>query len=227
MICRWRRTPGCAAVAVSYGAHPREDLERLQPLACVDSFARVDAMAEAKRLICASQDLPERGKGVRFTVRDRSAATAPAFVGALPRQGARLSEPLRACPGRTRLATTASSSTCPVYTWCVRRTVQRIVPETGLLHRRPMQRTAPDQTRQCEEQDGRRLSAEQQGNGSWLKSIRAAGRKTGNARSSRKLALAALDEQRRARHWGIFFKTLTFIYLFALLFVAFGWLRRT
>jgi protease-4 len=37
-----------------------------------------------------------------------------------------------------------------------------------------------------------------------------------------KLARAALDEQRRARHWGIFFKLLTFIYLFALLFVALG-----
>ncbi len=39
-----------------------------------------------------------------------------------------------------------------------------------------------------------------------------------------KLARAALDEQRRARHWGIFFKTLTFVYLFLLMFAAFGWL---
>ena len=39
-----------------------------------------------------------------------------------------------------------------------------------------------------------------------------------------KLARAALDEQRRSRHWGIFFKTLTFIYLFLLMFAAFGWL---
>jgi protease-4 len=39
-----------------------------------------------------------------------------------------------------------------------------------------------------------------------------------------KLAHAALDEQRRARHWGIFFKTLTLIYLFVLMFAAFGWL---
>ncbi|HWH49842.1 MAG TPA: S49 family peptidase [Burkholderiales bacterium] len=39
-----------------------------------------------------------------------------------------------------------------------------------------------------------------------------------------KLARAALDEQRRARHWGIFFKTLTFIYLFLLMFAALGWL---
>ena len=38
------------------------------------------------------------------------------------------------------------------------------------------------------------------------------------------LARAALNEQRRARHWGIFFKTLTFIYLFILMFAAFGWL---
>jgi protease-4 len=38
-----------------------------------------------------------------------------------------------------------------------------------------------------------------------------------------KVALAAIDEQRRARHWGIFFKLLLFIYLFALLFVGLGW----
>ncbi|MDP1718246.1 MAG: S49 family peptidase, partial [Burkholderiales bacterium] len=39
-----------------------------------------------------------------------------------------------------------------------------------------------------------------------------------------KVALAAVQEQRRSRLWGIFFKTLTFIYLFALLFIAMGWL---
>jgi protease IV len=39
-----------------------------------------------------------------------------------------------------------------------------------------------------------------------------------------KLALAAVQEQRRARHWGVFFKTLTFIYLFALLFIAMEWI---
>jgi protease IV len=39
-----------------------------------------------------------------------------------------------------------------------------------------------------------------------------------------KLARSALDEQRKARNWGIFFKTLTFVYLFVLLFTAFGWL---
>jgi protease IV len=38
-----------------------------------------------------------------------------------------------------------------------------------------------------------------------------------------KVALAAIDEQRRARYWGIFFKMLLFIYLFALLFIALGW----
>lgn len=38
-----------------------------------------------------------------------------------------------------------------------------------------------------------------------------------------KLATSALQEQRRARHWGIFFKSLTFIYLFAILFIALGW----
>jgi len=41
-----------------------------------------------------------------------------------------------------------------------------------------------------------------------------------------KLATAALDEQRRARRWGIFFKSLGFIYLFALLVVGFGWIGK-
>lgn len=34
-----------------------------------------------------------------------------------------------------------------------------------------------------------------------------------------KLALASVEEQRRARRWGIVFKSLTFVYLFALLFM--------
>lgn len=38
-----------------------------------------------------------------------------------------------------------------------------------------------------------------------------------------KLAFSAVKEQRRARHWGIFFKSLTFIYLFILLFYALDW----
>jgi protease-4 len=38
-----------------------------------------------------------------------------------------------------------------------------------------------------------------------------------------KIALAAFIEQRRARRWGIFFKMLIFIYLFALLFIGMGW----
>jgi len=41
-----------------------------------------------------------------------------------------------------------------------------------------------------------------------------------------KVALAALHEQRRSRRWGIFFKLLGFLYLFALLFVALGWLGK-
>lgn len=42
-----------------------------------------------------------------------------------------------------------------------------------------------------------------------------------------KLAGSALAEQRRARHWGIFFKMLTFLYLFVLLFLALGWIGRS
>jgi protease-4 len=38
-----------------------------------------------------------------------------------------------------------------------------------------------------------------------------------------KLAMSAVQEQRRARHWGIFFKVLTFGYLFFILFLILGW----
>jgi protease-4 len=38
-----------------------------------------------------------------------------------------------------------------------------------------------------------------------------------------KLALSAIQEQRRSRHWSILFKTLGFLYLFILLFLAAGW----
>ncbi len=38
-----------------------------------------------------------------------------------------------------------------------------------------------------------------------------------------KLAMSAVQEQRRTRHWGIFFKTLTFAYLFIVLFLIMGW----
>src|SRR5512142_2170981 len=37
-----------------------------------------------------------------------------------------------------------------------------------------------------------------------------------------KLAMSAIQEQRRARHWSIFFKVLTFAYLFILLFLFIG-----
>jgi len=38
-----------------------------------------------------------------------------------------------------------------------------------------------------------------------------------------KLALSAIQEQRRTRHWGILFKTLGFLYLFIVLFMVSGW----
>jgi len=38
-----------------------------------------------------------------------------------------------------------------------------------------------------------------------------------------KLAFSAIAEQKRARRWGIFFKSLTFVYLFFLLFYAMDW----
>lgn len=39
-----------------------------------------------------------------------------------------------------------------------------------------------------------------------------------------KLLFSALKEQKRARQWGIFFKSLTFVYLFTLLFYAMDWI---
>lgn len=39
-----------------------------------------------------------------------------------------------------------------------------------------------------------------------------------------KLAFSTIREQRRGRRWGIFFKSLTFLYLFLLLFLAKGWI---
>ena len=41
-----------------------------------------------------------------------------------------------------------------------------------------------------------------------------------------KVALAAIQEQRRTRHWSIFFKLLLFIYLFVLLFFGLGWIGK-
>jgi len=38
-----------------------------------------------------------------------------------------------------------------------------------------------------------------------------------------KLALSAVQEQRRSRHWSILFKTLGFLYLFVILFMVSGW----
>ncbi|MHB1093716.1 S49 family peptidase [Thiobacillus sp.] len=38
-----------------------------------------------------------------------------------------------------------------------------------------------------------------------------------------KLALSAIKEQRRSRHWSILFKTLGFLYLFIVLFLVAGW----
>ncbi len=42
-----------------------------------------------------------------------------------------------------------------------------------------------------------------------------------------KLAMNAIVEQRRARHWSIFFKVLTFGYLFVVLFIMMGWFDKS
>src|SRR3972149_3507187 len=41
-----------------------------------------------------------------------------------------------------------------------------------------------------------------------------------------KVALAAIAEQRAARRWGVVFKSLILIYLFVVLFVGIGWVKR-
>src|SRR5450759_3012672 len=41
-----------------------------------------------------------------------------------------------------------------------------------------------------------------------------------------KLAMSALQEQRRARHWGIFFKMLTLGFMFIVLFILMGWVGK-
>ena len=40
-----------------------------------------------------------------------------------------------------------------------------------------------------------------------------------------KLVFSSVNEQRKTRRWGIFFKSLTFLYLFILLFIGLGWFR--
>ena len=42
-----------------------------------------------------------------------------------------------------------------------------------------------------------------------------------------KLALSSIQEQRRSRRWGIFFKVLTFGYLFIVLFLFMGWFNKS
>ena len=54
-------------------------------------------------------------------------------------------------------------------------------------------------------------------------------RTTGEAwerKTLEKVALAAIAEQRRARHWSVFFKLLMFAYLFAILFLWLGWIGK-
>lgn len=41
-----------------------------------------------------------------------------------------------------------------------------------------------------------------------------------------KVALASIAEQRAARRWGVLFKSLILIYLFAVLFIGMGWIKR-
>jgi protease IV len=51
-----------------------------------------------------------------------------------------------------------------------------------------------------------------------------AGKENWERSAIEKLARAALDEQKRARHWSIFFRLLVMLYLFIILFYVLGWL---
>lgn len=42
-----------------------------------------------------------------------------------------------------------------------------------------------------------------------------------------KLAMSAVQEQRRARHWGILFKALTLAFMFTVLFISMGWIGKS
>lgn len=50
-----------------------------------------------------------------------------------------------------------------------------------------------------------------------------AGQENWERNAIEKLARSALEEQKRARHWSIFFKLLVMLYLFVVLFMALGW----
>jgi protease-4 len=52
----------------------------------------------------------------------------------------------------------------------------------------------------------------------------AGGEENWERRVLERLVRSVLDEQRKTRNWSIFFKVLGFVYLFALLFLALGWI---
>ena len=98
----------CGGLAVSFGAHPVDQLLAEAPLACVHTPAELRGWLEANvRVICASAAPADGGDGVRFTMVQRGDAELPAFVVRHGGRGACVHQPLRPCAHRARLAARA------------------------------------------------------------------------------------------------------------------------
>src|SRR5574340_72499 len=101
--------------------------------------------------------------------------------------------------------------------WLVARTARKVIRDYTQSRRDPLREKVPALP-------DWRLSG--MARDLWQKGTTMAEAENWERRTLEKLALAALQEQRRARHWGIFFKLLAFIYLFLLLFLVLGWLGK-
>ncbi len=79
MTSRWLHAAGTAAIGVTYGAHPREQLAALAPLGLAEYRRRGCAHGcwpDELFDICPSATLADGGRGVRFEVMFRSEAGA-------------------------------------------------------------------------------------------------------------------------------------------------------
>src|SRR5574340_515134 len=101
--------------------------------------------------------------------------------------------------------------------WLVARTARKVIRDYTQSRRDPLREKVPALP-------DWRLSG--MARDLWQKGTTMAEAENWERRTLEKLALAALQEQRRARHWGIFVKLLAFIYLFLLLFLVLGWLGK-
>ena len=96
------------------------------------------------------------------------------------------------------------------------------LPESGRCVARPVQRTAAWSGCRWRRDDGKvYLVAEQSRQCRW-QSLKAVAVKTGSV-ASWSDSCGRSSTSSAARRWGIFFKSLTFLYLFVVLFLALGW----